>query len=197
MNDLNKKLFNEFKLAVADSIRKKSDNDNLSILNLDVMNKAKQLSALNSKEIFSALIETVVELEATKLALSAATKAANASQELIEQYRETDAAIDEFHDVALNSVYTMGDLVQDLGHELEIAPNRLASAGGKGRSQKYDVLKKRVFELYEARKWNSPREAAQKIEAEIIEFSKQSGVPLSGSQPWETIHKWILKHIKK
>lgn len=197
MNDLNNKLFNEFKLAVADSIRKKAENDNLSILNLDVMNKAKQLSALNSKEIFSALIETVVELEATKLALSAATRVADASQKLIEQYRETDVVIDEFHDVALSSVYTMGDLVQDLGNELETAPNRLASAGGKGKAQKYDVLKNRVFELYEAKKWNSPREAAQKIEAEIIEFSKQSGVPLSGSQPWETIHKWILKHIKK
>lgn len=197
MNDLNNKLFNEFKLSVADSIRKKADNDNLSILNLDVMNKAKQLSALKPKEIFSALIETVVELEATKLALSAATRVSDASQKLTEQYRETDVAIDEFNDVALSSVYTMSDLVQSLGNDLKTAPNRLARAGGKGRAQKYDVLKKRVLELYEAKKWNSAREAAQKIEAEIVEFSKQSGVPLSGSQPWETIHKWILKHIKK
>ncbi|WP_134706603.1 hypothetical protein [Rahnella sp. CJA17(1/100)] len=197
MDDLKKKILDEFKLAVTESIREKVEDDNLSILNLNVMSKAKKLSVLNSKEIFSALIETVVELEATKIALSAAKLATDASQKLIQQYRESDTAMDEFHDVALSSVYTMGDLIQNLGSELDAAPQRLASAGGKGKSQKYDVLKKRVFELYEAKKWNSPREAAQKIEADIIELSIQSGVPLSGSQPWETIHKWILKHIKK
>ena len=197
MDDFKKKIFSDFKFAVAESIREKANNDNLSILNLGVMTKAKQLSALNSIDIFSALIETVVELEATKLALSSATQATDASQELIKKYRETDAAVDEFNEVALSGVYTMGALVQDLSKELDAAPQRLARAGGKGKSQKYDILKKRVFELYEEKKWNSPREAAQKIEADIIEFSKQAGVPLSGSQPWETIHKWILKHNKK
>lgn len=196
MDTFNKKIFDEFKLAVSESIREKADNDNLSIFNLDVMSKAKQLSAFSSNDIFSALVETVIELEATKIALSAATSATDASQQLIQQYREADAAIDEFHNSVLNGVYTMGGLVHELSNELADAPNRLASAGGKGKSQKYDVLKKRVVELYEAKKWNSPREAAQKIEANIIELSKQAGVPLSGSQPWETIHKWILRHIK-
>lgn len=197
MDSLKQKLLDEFKLAVADSIKRKANNESLSILNLEVMAKAKHLSALNSKEIFSALVETVVELEATKIALSASTLATDASQELIKKYRETDAAVDELNELAVSGVYAMGALAQDLGKELEKAPHRLASSGGKGKSQKYDVLKNRVFELYEAKKWNSPREAAQKIEAEIISLSEQAGVPLAGSQPWETIHKWILKHIKK
>ncbi|HDC2658246.1 TPA: hypothetical protein O7142_000579 [Salmonella enterica] len=132
MDTFKKSIFDEFKLAVAASIREKADNDNLSIFNLDVMSKAKQFSAFSSKDMFSALVETVVELEATKMALLAATSATDASQQLIKQYRETDAAIDEFHDAALSGVYTMGNLVQELGNELDAAPNRLASAGGRG-----------------------------------------------------------------
>ncbi|EIV7689398.1 hypothetical protein MA092_003503 [Salmonella enterica] len=132
MDTFKKSIFDEFKLAVAASIREKADNDNLSIFNLDVMSKAKQLSAFSSKDMFSALVETVVELEATKMALLAATSATDASQQLIKQYREADAAIDEFHDAALSGVYIMGNLVQDLGNELDVAPNRLASAGGRG-----------------------------------------------------------------
>lgn len=62
MDTFKKSIFDEFKLAVAASIREKADNDNLSIFNLDVMSKAKQLSAFSSKDMFSALVETVVEL---------------------------------------------------------------------------------------------------------------------------------------
>lgn len=197
MDDFDKKVFEEFKFAVAESIRRKANNDKLSILNFEVMTKAKKLSGLSSRDIFSALIETVVELEATKFALSAATKATDASKELIESYRAADAAAEEFSEIAVDGIESLDALMQDLNHELEAAPKRLASAGGKGRANKYDVLKNRVYELYDAKKWNSSREAAQKIEAEIIELSKQAGVPFSGAQPWETIHKWILNHIKK
>ncbi|EBS4565300.1 hypothetical protein DOW39_04825 [Salmonella enterica subsp. enterica serovar Tanger] len=198
MDESVKKAFEELQDAIAISIAEKYENENLSVFNLDVMAKAKKFSSLsvNSKELFSILIETVTELEATKLALKSSLALAKQSELLIEKYKETDIASDEFKDIAVSGIFSMGDHIDHLSTELKKAPHHFASSGGKGKSQKYDVLKKRVIELYEAKKWNSPREAAQKIEADIIELSKEAGVPLSGSQPWETIHKWILKHIK-
>lgn len=195
MDKVTQEALEDFKESIKQSMLERIDNPNLSIFNLDVLAKAKKLSN-NPSDLLSMLVNTVAELEMLKFQLSSMSSLLEAQKRVIEAHKAAEIAEDEFSNVAVDGVYALGDVINELREELNSAPQRLARAGGKGKSQKYDVLKKRVIELYEAKKWNSPREAAQKIEADIIELSKDAGVPLSGSQPWETIHKWILKHIK-
>jgi hypothetical protein len=66
-----------------------------------------------------------------------------------------------------------------------------AKNGAKGRAEKYQPLKDRAFELVNARKWQSRRNAAQTIEPEILGLAKSLNIPLSEAQAEITITGWL------
>jgi len=185
----------EFKKSIRQSMLERIDNPKLSIFNIDVLVKAKNLSH-DPIDLLSMLINTAAELEMLKFQLSSMSDLLDAKENLLKVYRDSEVVEDEFSNIAMASVYELGEAVGKLRDELDSAPQKLARAGGKGRSKRYDALKQRVYELYEAKRWKSPRDAAIAMEPEIIELSKKLGIPLSDRQAWERIYKWLLSNLK-
>lgn len=195
MDKVAQEALEDFKKSIKQSMLERIDNPNLSIFNLDVLAKAKKLSN-NPVDLLSMLVNTVAELEMLKFQLSSMSSLLEAQKRVIEAHKGAEIAEDEFSNVAMEAIYTLGEGLKEAGTELKEAPQKLASAGGKGRSKKYDALKQRVIERYEAKRWKSPRDAAISMEPEIVELSKQLGIPLSDRQAWERIYKWLLRHLK-
>lgn len=195
MEKLIQEALDDFKKSVNQAMLERIDNPNLSIFNLDVLAKAKKLSNKPS-DLLSMLVNTVAELEMLKFQLSSMSSLLGAQKRVIEAHKDAEIAEDEFSNVAVDGIYALGDVISELREELNSAPQKLARAGGEGRANRYNALKLRVFELYQAKRWKSPRDAAIAMEPEIIELSKKLGIPLSERQAWERIYKWLLNNLK-
>ncbi|MCH5049418.1 hypothetical protein [Pectobacterium aquaticum] len=200
INTHRKDIIDQVEVLIAEKVRKGIEIGHIDIDD-DSLDKTLRLlllsNAFDDDEWISWVIDLIIERELEKIKAETAIGGIPALTEALTAYSDYSKIVSQTSKLMLNKIKVLNSDISLLKGEVAFAPKKLASLGGRAKRKKFLPLKTRALEIYKSRNWASTRQAAMSMQQEIIELAKKENIPLSHSNAWESIQKWIPEMLKR